>query len=87
MQALGKGATAPAGRAQPTRSKKVAVLGAGMMGAGIAYVQAMAGIETVLIDATQEAADKGKAHVADLAGQGGLARQDGPGQGRRASWP
>jgi 3-hydroxyacyl-CoA dehydrogenase/enoyl-CoA hydratase/3-hydroxybutyryl-CoA epimerase len=40
-----------------------------MMGAGIAYVQAMAGIETVLIDATQEAADKGKAHVADLVGK------------------
>jgi 3-hydroxyacyl-CoA dehydrogenase/enoyl-CoA hydratase/3-hydroxybutyryl-CoA epimerase len=42
------------------------VLGAGMMGAGIAYVQAMAGIETVLTDTTQEAADKGKAHVASL---------------------
>ncbi len=37
-----------------------------MMGAGIAYVQAMAGIETVLIDQTQDAADKGKAHAADL---------------------
>jgi 3-hydroxyacyl-CoA dehydrogenase/enoyl-CoA hydratase/3-hydroxybutyryl-CoA epimerase len=42
--------------------KKVAVIGAGMMGAGIAYVQAMAGIETVLIDVSQESADKGKAY-------------------------
>jgi 3-hydroxyacyl-CoA dehydrogenase/enoyl-CoA hydratase/3-hydroxybutyryl-CoA epimerase len=65
MQALGKGAGRPAGF--PAYDvKKVAVLGAGMMGAGIAYVQALAGVETVLIDTTQEAADKGKAHVADL---------------------
>ena len=46
--------------------KKVTVIGAGMMGAGIAYVQALAGIETILIDQTQEAADKGKAHVEEL---------------------
>ncbi|CAN5373520.1 3-hydroxyacyl-CoA dehydrogenase NAD-binding domain-containing protein [soil metagenome] len=65
MQALGKGAGRPAGT--PTYDiKKVSVLGAGMMGAGIAYVQALAGVETILIDATQEQADKGKAHVADL---------------------
>ena len=37
-----------------------------MMGAGIAYVQALAGIETILIDQTQDAADKGKAHVEEL---------------------
>jgi 3-hydroxyacyl-CoA dehydrogenase/enoyl-CoA hydratase/3-hydroxybutyryl-CoA epimerase len=65
MQALNKGASRPAGFA-PSDAKKVAVLGAGMMGAGIAYVQAMVGIETILIDTTQEAAEKGKAHVADL---------------------
>ncbi len=65
MQALGKGAGRPTGF--PAYDvKKVSVLGAGMMGAGIAYVQALAGVETVLIDATQEQADKGKAHVADL---------------------
>ncbi len=46
--------------------KKAAVLGAGMMGAGIAYVQALAGIETVLLDVSQEGADKGKAHAKDL---------------------
>jgi 3-hydroxyacyl-CoA dehydrogenase/enoyl-CoA hydratase/3-hydroxybutyryl-CoA epimerase len=65
MQELGKGAVRPAG-APKSDPKKVAVLGAGMMGAGIAYVQAMAGIETVLIDRDQEAADRGKAHVAEL---------------------
>ena len=64
-QELDKGAVRPAG--QPKFDpKKVTVIGAGMMGAGIAYVQALAGIETILIDRTQEDADKGKAHVADL---------------------
>jgi 3-hydroxyacyl-CoA dehydrogenase/enoyl-CoA hydratase/3-hydroxybutyryl-CoA epimerase len=61
MQALGKGANRPQGIA-PTEIKKVAVLGAGLMGAGIAYVQAKAGVETVLIDVSQESADKGKAY-------------------------
>ncbi|MFN4288469.1 MAG: 3-hydroxyacyl-CoA dehydrogenase NAD-binding domain-containing protein [Brevundimonas sp.] len=64
-QELDKGAVRPADvpRSDP---KKVAVLGAGMMGAGIAYVQAMAGIETVLIDVSQEGADKGKAYAESI---------------------
>ncbi len=65
MQALNKGAARPKDAA-PTAVKKAAVLGAGMMGAGIAHAQALAGIETVLIDQTQEAADKGRKHVEDL---------------------
>lgn len=64
-QELDKGAVRPAG-VPKSDAKKVTVLGAGMMGAGVAYVQVMAGIETVLIDQTQEAADKGKAHVEEL---------------------
>nr|WP_314428608.1 3-hydroxyacyl-CoA dehydrogenase NAD-binding domain-containing protein [uncultured Brevundimonas sp.] len=64
-QELDKGAVRPAG-VPKSDARKVAVLGAGMMGAGVAYVQVMAGIETVLIDQTQEAADKGKAHVEEL---------------------
>ncbi len=59
MQELGKGSSRPAG--YPTYEvKKAAVVGAGLMGAGIAYVQAKAGIETILIDQSQEAAEKGK---------------------------
>ena len=64
-QELDKGAVRPAGQPK-SDPKKVTVIGAGMMGAGIAYVQALAGIETILIDRTQEDADTGKAHVADL---------------------
>ena len=63
-EALEKGANRPEAPDQTVR--KVGILGAGMMGAGIAYVSAMAGIEVVLIDAAQEAADRGKAHSADL---------------------
>ena len=65
MQELGKGASRPAGYA-PYDVKKVAVLGAGMMGAGIAYVQAQAGIETVLVDVSVEAAEKGKGYARTL---------------------
>src|SRR5215212_5319065 len=52
------------------RSKKVVVLGAGMMGAAIAYVCAKAGIEVVLKDVSQEAADRGKSYSARLVEKG-----------------
>ncbi|THH37101.1 3-hydroxyacyl-CoA dehydrogenase [Aliishimia ponticola] len=60
-EALEKGAVRPEGVADQT-VKKVGVLGAGMMGAGIALVSAQAGIEVVLVDRDQAAADKGKAY-------------------------
>ncbi|MTD99366.1 3-hydroxyacyl-CoA dehydrogenase [Paracoccus sp. YIM 132242] len=63
-EALEKGANRPEAPDQSVR--KVGILGAGMMGAGIAYVSAMAGIQVVLIDAKQEAADKGKSHSEGL---------------------
>ncbi len=65
MQELNKGARRPANVA-PAKLKKVGILGAGFMGAGIAYVTAQAGIEVVLIDRDQESADKGKAHSEKL---------------------
>src|SRR5258708_29647103 len=65
MQELNKGARRPEGAAAST-IKKIGVLGAGFMGAGIAYVTAQAGIDVVLIDRDQEAADKGKAYSAKL---------------------
>ena len=62
LQDLSKGARRPANVPQ-VQIKKVGILGAGFMGAGIASVSAQAGIEVVLIDRDQESADKGKAHV------------------------
>ncbi|MEL7117103.1 MAG: 3-hydroxyacyl-CoA dehydrogenase NAD-binding domain-containing protein, partial [Pseudomonadota bacterium] len=59
--ALEKGANRPEAPDQTVR--KVGILGAGMMGAGIALVSAQAGIDVVLIDQTQEAADRGKAYT------------------------
>src|SRR5690606_24595266 len=46
----------------PQKVKKVGVLGAGMMGSGIAYAAATRGIEVVLKDTTQENAEKGKSY-------------------------
>jgi 3-hydroxyacyl-CoA dehydrogenase/enoyl-CoA hydratase/3-hydroxybutyryl-CoA epimerase len=60
-EALEKGAVRPKD-VPDQRVQKVGVLGAGMMGAGIALVSAQAGMEVVLIDRDQEAADKGKAY-------------------------
>ena len=53
---------------EPARWKatKLAVLGAGMMGAGVAYVSAKAGVEVVLKDVGVEAAEKGKAYSQKL---------------------
>src|SRR5579862_2907485 len=65
MQELNKGARRPP--EVPAKAiKKIGVLGAGFMGAGVAYVTAQAGIDVVLIDRDQEAADKGKAHSQKL---------------------
>ncbi|MGB9373080.1 MAG: 3-hydroxyacyl-CoA dehydrogenase NAD-binding domain-containing protein [Jiangellales bacterium] len=65
LQHVSKGGSRPAEHPQ-WKATKVAVLGAGMMGAGIAYVCARNGIEVVLKDVTVEAADKGKAYSEKL---------------------
>ena len=63
-QAIEKGAARPAGQ-EPGDIKKVGVIGAGFMGAGVAYVSARAGIEVVLVDRDQEGADKGRQFTID----------------------
>ncbi|MCY1353966.1 Fatty acid oxidation complex subunit alpha [compost metagenome] len=65
LNEINAGKSRPQGFA-PYQTKKVGVLGAGMMGAGIAYVSAAAGIEVVLKDVSVEAAEKGKAYSANL---------------------
>src|SRR6187397_188004 len=62
MQELNKGARRPP-NIPPSKLGTVGIIGAGFMGAGIAYVSAMAGLQVILIDRDQEAADKGKAHI------------------------
>ena len=83
LKTVNGGASRPAGR-PATEPRRVAVLGAGMMGAGIAYACARAGLDVVLKDVTVAAAERGlrpgrrdpavldritpTADVADLAG-------------------
>jgi 3-hydroxyacyl-CoA dehydrogenase / enoyl-CoA hydratase / 3-hydroxybutyryl-CoA epimerase len=68
MQELEKGARRPAGE-PTTEVKKLGVLGAGMMGAGIAYVSAGVRIEVVLLDTELANAERGKQHAAELMDQ------------------
>jgi len=65
LNEINAGSSRPQGFA-PYVTRKVGVLGAGMMGAGIAYVSASAGVEVVLKDISLAAAEKGKAHSAVL---------------------
>jgi 3-hydroxyacyl-CoA dehydrogenase / enoyl-CoA hydratase / 3-hydroxybutyryl-CoA epimerase len=65
LNAIKKGSSRPAG-VPASRVKKLGILGAGMMGAGIAYVSAKVGIDVVLLDTTAEAAARGKSYSQDL---------------------
>ncbi|GAA5196362.1 3-hydroxyacyl-CoA dehydrogenase NAD-binding domain-containing protein [Microbacterium jejuense] len=65
LQHINAGGSRPQGI--PTyRAEKLGVIGAGMMGAAIAYVSAKAGIEVVLKDVSLEAAEKGKDYARGL---------------------
>ena len=81
-EALEKGANRPAVSEQ--KVTQVGVIGAGMMGAGIALVSALAGIKVVLIDATQEAADKGKSYTAAYMDKG-IARKSATAEKKAAT--
>jgi 3-hydroxyacyl-CoA dehydrogenase/enoyl-CoA hydratase/3-hydroxybutyryl-CoA epimerase len=68
-QALEKGAVRPKD-IPDMRVRKLGILGAGMMGAGIGFVSARAGIKVVLIDRDQDSADKGRATIEGILDEG-----------------
>ena len=65
LNQIKKGASRPK-NVPPQPTQKVGVLGAGMMGHGIAYVSAVAGMQVVMTDVDQESADVGKAKIATI---------------------
>jgi 3-hydroxyacyl-CoA dehydrogenase/enoyl-CoA hydratase/3-hydroxybutyryl-CoA epimerase len=65
---LRAGRSRPSGHA-PCRTVKVGVLGAGLMGTGIAQVSALAGIDVIMKDATVAAAERGRARIATALGE------------------
>ncbi|MEM9715739.1 MAG: 3-hydroxyacyl-CoA dehydrogenase NAD-binding domain-containing protein [Pseudomonadota bacterium] len=67
--ALEKGANRPAVD-QDMKVRKLGVIGAGFMGAGIAFVSAKVGIEVVLIDRDQDSADRGKTTIQGILDEG-----------------
>ena len=69
LQAINKGGSRPDGF-ERWGATKVAVLGAGMMGAGIAYQCAKSGIDVVLKDISMEDAEKGKTYSENLVAKG-----------------
>lgn len=71
MQAVRSGKVRPEG--ERWRAERTAIVGAGMMGSGIAWAHASAGLTTTLKDTTLAGAEKGKQHSATLA-DGAIAR-------------
>ena len=65
LNSIKKGQSRPQGF-EKYKVRKVGILGAGMMGAGIAYVSAKAGMEVVLLDTAIEGAEKGKSYSTKL---------------------
>ncbi|MGR3716038.1 MAG: 3-hydroxyacyl-CoA dehydrogenase NAD-binding domain-containing protein [Thermohalobaculum sp.] len=78
-QALEKGAVRPKD-VPDMRVSKLGILGAGMMGAGIGFVSARAGIEVVLIDRDQASAEKGRATIEGILDEGVKRRKVTPEQ-------
>ena len=65
LQAIERGASRPAG-IEPRLVRRLGILGAGMMGAGIAYVAARAGIDVMLLDSSPDTAVRGRQYSQEL---------------------
>ena len=85
LQHINGGGSRPDGIGK-TPINKIGVLGAGMMGAGIAYVSAKAGFDVVLKDVSIEAAQKGKGYSEKLEAKALRARQDHRRRSPRRCW-
>lgn len=70
LNLINAGNSRPSSISEKYKAKKVGILGAGMMGSGIAYVSAKAGIQTVLKDVTIESANKGKSYSEGIVKKG-----------------
>jgi 3-hydroxyacyl-CoA dehydrogenase/enoyl-CoA hydratase/3-hydroxybutyryl-CoA epimerase len=68
LNEINGGGSRPAG-IEPMDTRKVGVLGAGLMGHGIAYVTARGGMDVVMKDVTKERAEAGKARIAEILGK------------------
>jgi 3-hydroxyacyl-CoA dehydrogenase/enoyl-CoA hydratase/3-hydroxybutyryl-CoA epimerase len=79
LQAIERGASRPAGHA-PRQVKRLGILGAGMMGAGIAYVAAKAGIEVMLLDTSPDNAVRGRQYSQALLDKAVTKGRTTPGQ-------
>ena len=86
LQPITGGGSRPEGIGQ-TPIKKIGVLGAGMMGAGIAYVSAKAGFDVVLKDVVHRGRGEGQGLLREAGGQGARARQDHRGEVQGAARP
>ena len=69
LNEINSGASRPK-NVKPTEIKKLGVLGSGLMGHGITYVSALAGVEVVMTDATQNNADEGLSRIETILNEG-----------------
>ena len=69
LNEINSGASRPK-NVKPTETKKLGVLGSGLMGHGITYVSALAGLEVVMTDSSQEYAENGLSRIKTILNEG-----------------
>ena len=69
LNEINSGASRPK-NVKPTETKKLGVLGSGLMGHGITYVSALSGLEVVMTDSSQEYAENGLSRIKTILNEG-----------------